>query len=181
MARWEKRLKSLAKDAKLRIGIAWSGRLDFGDNYLRSIPFEKLEPLLKIPRIQFFSLQVGEPASQIKGDNIIDLSSELTDFAETAAVMEVLDLVITSDTSVVHLAAALGQPTWLLLHYAPDWRWGSEGSSSPWYPSARLFRQDENRSWERVIEIVKGQVESLCMNKIPRQALNDLMTKAATS
>jgi hypothetical protein len=82
---------------------------------------------------------------------IIDLTADLTDFAETAALIACLDLVITVDTSVAHLAAALGRPTWILLPYLPDWRWLLQRTDSPWYPTARLFRQSGTRQWNQVV------------------------------
>ena len=151
VARWKIRMNETGSDPVLRVGLAWSGRLEFDTNYLRAVPFEKLEALLDIPGIQFFSLQVGAPASRAQGKNITDLSMELVDFAETAAAMETLDLIISSDTSIPHLAGALGRPTWVLLSYAPDWRWGSEGTTSPWYPTMRVFRQDQTRDWQSVV------------------------------
>ena len=179
VARWQKRLQEPGNDAKLRIGMAWSGRLEFENNYLRTVPFEKLETLLAIPGLQFFSLQVGAPASQaqtqVKDKNITDLSMELTDFAETAAAMEALDLIITTDTSVAHLAGTLGRPTWVLLSYAPDWRWGSEGSTAPWYPTMRLFRQDQPGNWQTVIDACKTMLQNIASANAPLAALSSVM------
>ena len=121
--------------------------------------FDKLKPLLEISDIDFYSIQVGSPSSQITGEKIIDLSAHLNDFSETAAAMENLDLIITTDTSVAHLAGTLGRPAWVLLGYSPDWRWGHEGTKSPWYSTVRLFRQKKDRKWESVINECKT---SLC-------------------
>ncbi|MFT5427145.1 MAG: hypothetical protein ACI9ZT_002102, partial [Gammaproteobacteria bacterium] len=175
VARWEKRLQEPGNDPKIRIGLAWSGRMEFEINYLRAVPFEKLETLLEIPRVQFFSLQVGSPASHAKNKNITDLSLELTDFAETAAAMEALDLIITTDTSVAHLAGTLGRPTWVLLSYAPDWRWGSEGSTAPWYPTMRLFRQDQPGNWQTVIDTCKTMLQNITSADDPLAALSSVM------
>jgi len=92
-----------------------------------------------------------------RGD-IIDLTSDLVDFTDTAALIACLDLVITVDTSVAHLAGALGRPTWVLLPYTPDWRWLLDRDDSPWYPSMRLFRQTESREYESVIDRVRGEL-----------------------
>ena len=175
VARWEQRLQEPGNDPILRIGIAWSGRMEFENNYLRAVPFEKLETLLEIPGIQFFSIQVDSPASQAKDRNITDLSMELTDFAETAAAMEALDLIITTDTSVAHLAGTLGRPTWVLLSYAPDWRWGSDGSTAPWYPTMRLFRQDQPGNWQTVIDACKTMLQNIASANAPLAALSSVM------
>ena len=102
------------------------------------------------------SLQLGEETAQIADSgwaNVIqDDSGQLTDFAATAAVMAELDLIICVDSAVAHLAGALGKPVWVLLSFAPDWRWGWEGETSPWYPSARLFRQEYGETWTSVGE-----------------------------
>jgi ADP-heptose:LPS heptosyltransferase len=89
---------------------------------------------------------------------IVDLAADLTDFAETAALVDCLDLVVTVDTSVAHLAAALGRPTWILLPYTPDYRWLLDRDDSPWYPTARLFRQSETRDYGGVIERVRAEL-----------------------
>ena len=151
--RWQTRLGQQGKTGALKVGLAWSGRVNFDQNSLRAIPFQELSPLLDRQQAQFFSLQVGYPNDSINDERLIDLSSELTDFAETAAAMQALDLVITTDTSVAHLAGTLGVPTWVLTSYAPDWRWGAEGSRNLWYPdSLRLLRQQEPNNWAPVVE-----------------------------
>lgn len=178
--RWARRLKEASKNAVLRVGVAWSGRVEFEDNPLRAVPFDEIEKLFDVSGIQFFSLQVGTPASQAIGKDIIDLSTELTDFAETAAVMEGLDLIITSDTAVAHLAGTLGRPTWVLLNYAPDWRWGSSGSSSPWYATMRLFRQDQTRSWGRVVSECKSLLNDIVTADEVHSMLHELLPHDAT-
>ena len=121
--RWRERFIKTAPDAKLRVGIAWAGRDDFKRNYLGSVSTKLLKPLLEDSEIEFISLQVGDKSHQATELNITDFSSDMMDFLENAAAIQALDLVITADTSVVHLAGTLGQPTWLLLNRAPDWRW----------------------------------------------------------
>jgi len=168
---WREIIYSTAPRAKLKIGVAWSGSLDFSDNYLRSIPVEKIKPLLEISDCQFFSLQVGDLAYQAEGLNMVDLTDKLTDFAETAAMMQTLDLIITSDTSIAHIAATLGKPTWICLQYTPDWRWGPSDSQTVWYKTARLFRQTEKRLWETVIEEVKQSLKETVSQNNPTAAL----------
>lgn len=175
LTHWKKRIQESGNESKLRIGLAWSGRIEFENNNLRAVPFEKFEVLLETPDVEFFSLQVGAPASHAKNKNITDLSMELTDFAETAAAMEALDLIITSDTSVAHLAGILGRPAWILLNYSPDWRWGSDGSISPWYPTVKLFRQDQTRNWKTVIDECETILQNIASANAPLAALSSVM------
>lgn len=167
VACWQDKIKKSGTDTKLKIGITWSGRQEFTDNHLRSVPVEAISSLLDMPHTRFFSLQLGDLAHQSENRNMVDLSADLKDFAETAALIKNLDLVITSDTSVAHLAGALGCPAWVLLRYVPDWRWGSEGSTSLWYPTARLFRQDHNRSWVTVIAESKRYLREIISSDYP--------------
>jgi tetratricopeptide (TPR) repeat protein len=137
----------------LRVGLVWSGSL-VGVVDRRPVDLRLLRPLFAIPGMRWFSLQVGDSARDLAlldGAGIVDLSRELSDFAETAAAMCCLDLVVSIDTAVAHLAGALGRPTWVLLSYHPDWRWLIERTDSPWYPSARLFRQKTPGDWPGVI------------------------------
>jgi tetratricopeptide (TPR) repeat protein len=137
----------------LRVGVAWSGSL-VGVVDRRPIDLRLLQPLSQIPGVSWFSLQVGEQSRDLAlldRPDIADLSPWLTDFAETAAAVCHLDLVISIDTSVAHLAGALGRPTWILLPYNADWRWLGQREDSPWYPTARLFRQQRPGDWAGVI------------------------------
>jgi ADP-heptose:LPS heptosyltransferase len=115
----------------------------------------KLAPLGQAPGVRFFSLQKGEAAAEAKtppaGMELTDWTEELKDFADTAALIANLDLVIAVDTAVVHLAGAMGKPVWTLLPYVPDWRWLLERQDSPWYASMRLFRQPCREDWDSVI------------------------------
>ena len=148
---------------KNRIGIIWKGSRSYKDDAQRSIPLESWLPLVNsMKNVQFFSLQLNldrEEQGLLKDHNIIDVSGQLTDFAETAAALQHLDLLITVDTAGAHLAGALARPVWVLLPYPPDWRWLFEGENSPWYPTMRLFRQSQLGDWrtvfDRVIEAVK--------------------------
>ena len=133
-----------------RIGLTWHGSGSQSPDR-RSVPFDQLLPLLGQERTMFFSLQLGDaahdPARAGTENKLADLSPLMDDFASTAALIEQLDLVITVDTAVAHLAGALGKPTWLLLSAAPDWRWMLGRADSPWYPSMRLFRQAKLGDW----------------------------------
>jgi tetratricopeptide (TPR) repeat protein len=156
---WRQRL---GLHEKPRIGLAWAGnpRKELpGANRIdgqRSIALDRLAPLFQVAGCAFFSLQKGDDAVRQLRDSewraqIIDHTDELHDFSDTAALIENLDLVISVDTSVAHLAGALGKPFWLLNRYNTCWRWLLHRADSPWYPTARLFRQDAARAWDPVI------------------------------
>ncbi|HUH84040.1 MAG TPA: tetratricopeptide repeat protein [Stellaceae bacterium] len=153
LERWRPRLEG--GDERLRVGLCWSGNPEQALDRNRSTRLATFAPLLDVPGVRFYSLQVGPGAADIAGqgfaDRIVDLGPALSDFTETAAAMTLLDLVITTDTSVPHLAGALGRPTFVLLHPMPDWRWLLERSDNPWYASHRLFRQRRRGDWAEVV------------------------------
>jgi tetratricopeptide (TPR) repeat protein len=138
-----------------RIGLVWSGNPDHRNDHNRSMPLETLLPLLDV-EAQFVSLQkIVRPSDEAvlrERSDVLHLGPELQSFSDTAALIEQLDLVISVDTSVAHLAGALGRPVWILLPYIPDWRWLLERDDSPWYPTARLFRQSQTRKWGSVVD-----------------------------
>ena len=144
-----------------RIGLTWHGSGSHNPDR-RSVPFEQLLPLLEQERTMFFSLQLGDashdPARADAENKLADLSPLMDDFASTAALIEQLDLVITIDTAMAHLAGALGKPTWLLLSAAPDWRWMLGRSDSPWYPSMRLFRQAKLGDWSDPLAKLRAEL-----------------------
>ena len=160
---WEERLTYLCAGKTLRVGLVWSGNPKHLNDVNRSIPMQMYRHLLDLDAA-FISLQ-KEPRTDdkalLKQTDIIDISAYLTDFAETAALISCLDLVITVDTSIAHLAGALGRPTWILLPYLPDWRWLLDRDDSPWYPSVRLFRQDATRDYGRVLDAVRSELAAL--------------------
>ncbi|MFL5255509.1 MAG: tetratricopeptide repeat protein [Rhodopila sp.] len=143
---WQARLASGRK-----IGVALSGNPRHPADRRRSVPVEQAGPLLAVPGISFVNLQYG-PAADTLG--LPNLTAWMADYAETAALVANLDLVITVDTSIAHLAGALGKPTWVLLPFAPDWRWMLERTDSPWYSSVRLFRQFRAGDWSGVLDAV---------------------------
>jgi hypothetical protein len=139
----------------LRVGLVWSGNPTHKDDHNRSIALERLMLMFDAPNVEFVSLQkeLREPdAILLDADpRIADFGRHFADFNDTAAAVATVDLVISVDTSVAHLAGALGKPVWILLPLCPDWRWLLDRSDSPWYPTARLFRQPRIGDWESVI------------------------------
>lgn len=153
VAAWGERLSG---PGGLRVGLVWAGNPRFGGDRLRSPRLGGLAPILAVPGVRFFGLQVGDGRRDLDSvalpPSFTDLGPALTDFAETAAAMSGLDLVISSCTAPAHLAGALGLPVWLVLPAAPDWRWLLGRADSPWYPTARLFRQTRPGDWTEVAE-----------------------------
>jgi len=144
------------KSEKIKIGLCWSAS-STGESYDGKVfDLVHFAPLVDNPKIQLYSLQVGEGSEQIKANGyenkIIDLTDKITDFSDTASLMKELDLVISSDTSVAHLAGAIGVKTYTLLQKYPDWRWLNKGETSYLYPSMKLFRQKQNRAWKPVFQ-----------------------------
>jgi tetratricopeptide (TPR) repeat protein len=195
---WQTRLAAVP--SALKVGLVWAGNPSHKTDRNRSMKLADLAPVMRVSGVRFFSLQKGEAAMQAKtppeGMELVDWTGELNDFADTAALIDNLDLVISVDTAVAHLAGAMGKPIWLMLPFAPDWRWmearegkaeggrrkvegedfdlsspapslfrlppsGFRLSSSPWYPTARLFRQPAAGDWERVIAEVADAFASL--------------------
>ena len=162
---WEQRLRAHEKSRdRLRVGLVWSGNPLHQNDHNRSIRLRLLSRILDVDAT-FVSLQKdprGEDQVTLRDHpEIIDLTVELTDFSETAALISCLDLVITVDTSVAHLAAALGRPTWILLPFTPDYRWLLDRDDSPWYPTARLFRQSAKRDYGEVLDRVRDALRAL--------------------
>jgi tetratricopeptide (TPR) repeat protein/glycosyltransferase involved in cell wall biosynthesis len=151
-----------APSGALAVGIVWAGNPIHARDHLRSAPLASFLSLARIPGVAFFSLQKGEGAERElseQGSGVVhNLAPHLEDFRDTAAVIQALDLVITVDTSVAHLAGALGRETWLLLPHVPDFRWMVEREDSPWYPTMRLFRQPRVGDWESVFTAVEAQL-----------------------
>ncbi|ACD97059.1 tetratricopeptide repeat protein [Trichlorobacter lovleyi] len=164
VSQWRHRLPEAGG---LRVGLAWAGRMDLPVNRKRSCPPPLLQPLLATDRVSFISLQVAAPEGfQLSDPRLLDCSADLTDFDQTAALIATLDLVITIDSAVAHLAGALGVPTWLMLPTVPDWRWLLERNDSPWYPEMQLFRQPAPGAWETVISTITEQLSTACSPRI---------------
>ncbi|WP_338641482.1 tetratricopeptide repeat protein [Burkholderia pyrrocinia] len=152
-AAWAQRLDALAPPGRLRVGLAWSGNPRHANDENRSMPFAALAPLVALDAT-FVSLQPqmrARDADAFAASGVLSFADALTDFAETAALVDTLDLVISVDTSVAHLAGALGRPVWVLLPRVPDWRWLLERDDCPWYPAATLFRQTRPGDWPAVV------------------------------
>ena len=138
-----------------RVGLVWAGQPRHANDHRRSLPASALTALLQVDTVNWFSLTVGARQADIAGrSDIVDLAPALGDFADTARAVEGLDLVITVDTAVAHLAGAMGRPVWLLLPKVGDWRWGRSGNTTPWYPATRIFRQSRLGDWSDVLEQV---------------------------
>jgi len=153
-------------EGRLRVGLAWSGSLKQVNNNNRAVRLSQLSPLLEMPQLQCFSLQKGDCGGftdvEPSPDQLIDLTTEWSDFTDSAAMIENLDLVITVDTSLAHLAGAMGKEVWVLLAPNADWRWLVDREDSPWYPTMRLFRRGfgESRAKQigRVVEALKARL-----------------------
>lgn len=145
----------LEPDTRLRVGLCWTGSTFTPLNPMRRIPFEELARVLDIPGVAFYGLQVLIGRREIEGEGrLIDLAPHIEDFGDTAAMVDQMDLVITVDTSIAHIAGALGKPVWTLLARVADWRWGRDRETTPWYPTMRLFRQDRQGDWAGVVDRV---------------------------
>jgi ADP-heptose:LPS heptosyltransferase len=162
-----------------RVGLAWAGNPRYKADSLRSMRLETLAPLLRTADLTWVSLQKGEAAEQLARlpDDVFvwDGSSREHDLAETAALVAGLDLVITTDTCIAHLAGAMGKPVWILLSHLADWRWMQETESTPWYPTARLFRQRSPGDWGGVVERICAELErepTAIEKKPARKSLN---------
>jgi hypothetical protein len=173
VAKWSQRLRSLPG---LKVGIAWQGnraveRLIWARG--RSMPLAALEPLARRPDVSLVALQKGPGLEQLRevgfADRIVELGTDFDTgadaFLDTAAVMQGLDLVISTDTSIAHLAGALGRPAWIALALSPEWRWLLGRSDSPWYPGMRLFRQTMDGDWRTVVAAMTAAIEPLAAQR----------------
>lgn len=158
--------KILASKNRFRIGVAWQGASTHKNNQCRSCTLDEFEPLFCIGGIDFFSLQLGAGAKQRSLNTeslpLIDYTKNIHDFSDTAALLSQLDLIISVDTAVAHLAGALGKPVWVLLPFVPEWRWMLSRLDSPWYPTMKIFRQTNRGNWSEVITVVCQELEKIC-------------------
>jgi tetratricopeptide (TPR) repeat protein len=161
MERWR---GLVGEERRLKVGLVWAGSATHKNDRNRSLPLAKLAPLVD-GRVQFYSLQLGKPAEQAAkppaGMNLIDLTAHIGDFADTAALMEQLDLLISVDTAPAHLAGAMGKAVWVLLPFSPDFRWQLGRVDSAWYPTMRLFRQTRPTDWDGPIGLLAGELATL--------------------
>jgi hypothetical protein len=149
----------------LKVGLVWAGNpANWGDRK-RSLSLDMLAPLAAVPGASFYSLQVGpaaaEAAAPPAGLRLVDHTARIRDFSDSAALISLLDVVLTIDTSVCHLAGAMGVPTWVMLAFAADWRFHLERSDNPWYPTMRLFRQPRDGDWAGVVDQVLAELMRL--------------------
>ena len=167
-SRWREKLERTFNGG-LRVGLVWAGnprkhvRGANAIDRMRSLRFEQIAPLLDVEDVQYYSLQLGDDATaQLNGDpRVIDFTGDLDDFEDTAALISNLDLVISVDTSVAHLTGAIGKPIWILNRYNTCWRWLMDRDDSPWYPSARLFRQPSFGDWTSVMADARQALSKL--------------------
>jgi hypothetical protein len=170
--KWRQELEHLPG---FKVGIAWQGNAEYlGDNF-RSIPLARFAALAEVPGVHLVNLQKGPGAEQVQamagrfpvldfGDR---LDSSAGPFMDTAAIMQCLDLVISSDTAIPHLAGALGVPVWVALTFVPDWRWLLHRRDSPWYPSMHLFRQTRQGNWDDVFQRTAAELRARVRNGRP--------------
>jgi tetratricopeptide (TPR) repeat protein len=166
LAVWNDRMKPIASP---RVGLAWAGSAAHANDINRSIPAELLAPLAKVDNVQFVSLQKDNVRKVSPPIRVRDFTNDLPDFADTAALLANLDLIITVDTAVAHLAGAMGKPVWVLLPHVPDWRWLLNRNDSPWYPTMKLFRQPSRGDWgtpiQVIVQLLLQQVQSSALVK----------------
>ena len=166
VADWRDRLAHLGR---FKVGLCWAANPALQDHVAgrrsrkKSLTLKGLGPLAKVDGVDFVSLQTWEAARQADDAPmpIMDCSAGLKDFSDTAALVDNLDLVITCDTSVAHMAGGMGKPVWILLPWQADWRWHADGNTTEWYPSARLYRQPSLGDWEAVLAEVCADLSKL--------------------
>jgi tetratricopeptide (TPR) repeat protein len=158
---------------RLKVGIVWAGSVTFGNNRDRAHALMRFVQSFALPGVQLYSLQKGPPERELaalpKGSPVIDLSPHLLDFADTAAAVDQLDLVIMTDSAVAHLSGAMGKPVWVLLGATPHWLWLTDRSDSPWYPTMRLFRSRGGRDWDDVFDIASVALMELAASMAPKR------------
>ena len=137
-----------------KVGIAWAGRRTHEHDRLRSCPLDVLSELAQVEGVTLYSLQKGADPAAVEAMKMVDRTSRMLDFADTAGLIANLDLVIAVDTAVAHLAGAMGKPVWIMLPFAPEWRWMLDREDSPWYPTAKLFRQEKAGDWAAMVKRV---------------------------
>ena len=160
---WRTKLDLVIPPGLRRVGLVWAGRTTHRNDRNRSMALATMAPpLAEVPRIALVSLQKGDASAEIKSYSgravMADAARDITDYEDTVAAIAALDLVVTVDTSVAHIAAAMGRPCWILLPFTSDWRWLRERTDSPWYPSVRLFRQQAPGRWDEALAAVAAEL-----------------------
>ncbi|MEM1294271.1 MAG: tetratricopeptide repeat protein [Verrucomicrobiota bacterium] len=154
---------AVSDQSGLKIGVVWQGNPNHDRDFLRSIDLSKFSVIFKDCPATFFHLHHESAADEFhaldSAQELVDLSSSINDFADMARIIAQLDLVISVDSAPAHLAGAMGKPVWLLLPWMPDWRWGLEGETTPWYPTMQLFRQRERGNWDEVLARVAKSLQ----------------------
>lgn len=165
--KWENTMPT--EEAQIRIGLVWAGGPKHKNDRKRSLYLKDFAPLAEFADIKFYSMQKGKAAIETRKlpevIRLIDYTDEIRDFSDTAALMKNLDLIISVDTAVAHLAGAIGRPVWTLLPFTPDWRWMLDREDSPWYPTMRLLRQPSPGDWESVIQQIKMALKDFIRSK----------------
>jgi ADP-heptose:LPS heptosyltransferase len=167
VASWRRKLDDVG-GRSFKVGLVWAGRPTHKNDHNRSLSLKALMPLANVNGVRFICLQQGEAANQSIGGFPMETLEPLTDFADTAAVIANLDLVISVDTAVAHLAGAMGWPVWLLNPFVADWRWLLDREDSPWYPTMRIFRQKAPGDWGLTIREVQDALRALVLAKSRR-------------
>jgi hypothetical protein len=172
LAAWRAKLDRLGPG--LKVGISWRGGTYKTRSPLRSIDLRDWEAILSVPDVSFVSLQYTSDAEaeiaaleQSSGRRVVHWPEAIADYDETAALVGALDLTISVCTAVVHLAGALGRPVWVLAPYSPEWRYGRAGERMPWYPSARVFRQEHRGDWPQLVDAVGARLHELTQSATP--------------
>jgi len=156
---WRRRLADLLPGDERRVGIVWAGSPEHANDFNRSTDFASFAELAVLPGVRLVSLQRGPAQAQLAGSSVLDLGPSLADLSDTMGLLAALDLVVTVDTAVAHLAGAMGRPVWILLPYAPDWRWGLGRADTDWYSSTRLFRQPAPGDWHSLMAQVVSALQ----------------------
>ena len=161
---WKKKLN--LSNNRLNIGLSISGNINHAKNHVRSIPLEKVNPLLQKANFFLIQKELNDEDKKFLDNNkeIIFLGNEIKNFSDTAAIIENMDLILTVDTSIIHLAGALGKKSFLMLSFSPDWRWLLKRNDTPWYKSVRIFRQETLDNWSTVIDQIQIEIDYLIFN-----------------
>ncbi len=171
---WEKEL--LGKN-NFRVGIVWAGSPTHTNDKNRSCSLEMFLPFLSVPGVDFYSLQKGSASNQANSfkKQVIDIANKIQTLEDTAAIISNLDLVITIDSSIAHLAGSLGKSVWVLIPFLPDWRWMLDRTDSPWYPTMKLFRQQKPGQWNDVVRKIKNNLEYMINHKMNNEPLRETL------